>query len=48
MQIAKACPLCLSVSVPQYVDAATAYLTLMAAEGGRRKTVDGRVPNDPA
>lgn len=34
-----------SVSVPQKVDAATALLTLMAAEGGGHKTVDGRVPN---
>ena len=37
-----------SVSVPQSVDAATALLALMAAERGGHKTVDGRVPNDPA
>lgn len=37
-----------SVSVPQSFDAATALLALMAAEGGGHKTVDGRVPYDPA
>jgi hypothetical protein len=37
-----------SVSVPRSVDAATALLALMAAERRGHKTVDGRVPNDPA